>query len=237
MTSKTILVVDDEPPVRAALRAVLEAEGWQVREAADAAGMLQEIEAGGIDLVTLDLGLGEEDGLDVAKELRARSNVPVVVITGHGEPFDRAKGLESGADDYIVKPFDNREVAIRLGRILDRYGSSGATPQMLSFDHSEVDLTRGIVSRQDGSNEALTGIETKLLSLFLSRPAQVLTRDEINQALHGRDWSPYDRTIDGHVARLRRKIEPLGEAPTMIRSVRGVGYVFTGEVTEKAVGS
>lgn len=228
---KTILVVDDEAPVRHALRAVLEAEGWRVREAADIREMASQIELGDVDLVTLDLGLGGTDTLRLARDLRTRENLPVVVISGRAAPFERAKWLEAGADDYVVKPFDNREVAIRIRRVLEHAHSQPNHSKRMSFDHSSVDLNRRVIVHRDGRKEELTGIETRLLELFLNHPAQVLSRNDINQALHGRDWSPYDRTIDSHVARLRRKIEPENiEAPTVIRSVRGVGYVFTADV-------
>jgi two-component system phosphate regulon response regulator OmpR len=230
VTTKTILVVDDEPEVRAALRAALEAEGWRVREAGDTRTMIEAVEAGGIDLVTLDLGLGADGGLACARELRSKRNLPVVVVTGRGDPYDRARGLEAGADDYVVKPFDVREVAIRVRRVLERYEVTTSPNNRLEFDHSTCDLRNGTVEHKDGRNEQLTDIERKLLALFVTRPERVLSRDDINQALHGRDWSPYDRTIDGHVARLRRKIEPSRETPTLIKSVRGVGYVFNGEV-------
>lgn len=231
MEQQTILVVEDHEDVREALRDCLEAEGWAVREAQDAAGMMQQIEAGGIDLVTLDLGLGADDGLALARVMRRRSNIPVIFITGHGQPLDRVRGLEAGADDYIVKPFDTREVAIRVRRVLDGYRARNVPLDRLRIDHSSIDLRQGVIEHRDGRREDLTGTEAKLLELFLSRPAQVLSRDDINRALHGRDWSPYDRTIDTHIARLRRKIEPADDANRMIRSVRGVGYVFTGQIT------
>ena len=234
MERQTILIVEDDAAVRAALRECLEAEGWAVREAQDAAGMLREIETGGIDLVTLDLGLGADDGFALARVLRGRRNIPVVFITGYGQPLDRVRGLEAGADDYIVKPFAAREVVIRIRRVLEGYRTRAVPVDRLHIDHSSIDLRRGVIEHRDGRREDLTGTETKLLELFLSRPAQVLSRDDINRALHGRDWSPYDRTIDTHIARLRRKIEPGDASPRMICSVRGVGYVFTGQINQEA---
>lgn len=228
MFKKTILVVDDEAEVRSILRKLLETEGWRVREAADMNGMMAELDAGGVDLVSLDLELGDGDGLSLARDLRAKQNIPVVIISGHGAPDTRAQGLVAGADDFIVKPFDSREVVIRIHRVLDRY-ERPKSPAELSIDHARVDLKRGRVVHHDGRSEDLTPFEAKLLELFLKHPEQVMSRDEINRALHGREWSPYDRTIDGHVARLRRKIEPDGDAPRLIRSVRGVGYVFIPE--------
>ena len=232
MTQRTILVADDEALVRQALRQVLEDEGWRVREAETTGQMMQAVETGPVDLVTLDLGFcGEtcDNGLDCARQLRRRYNVPVVVISGRSAPFDRASGLAAGADDYIVKPFENQEVAIRIRRILERYGALAGPRGAMTFAHGTVDLRHRVMRHHSGRQEELTGLEAQLLDLFLSHPSQILSRDEINRALHGRDWSPFDRSIDGHVARLRRKFEPEGEAPRLIRSVRGVGYVFTGE--------
>ncbi|WP_319823920.1 response regulator transcription factor [Thalassovita sp.] len=226
-----ILVVDDEPAVRASLRAGLEEHGWSVREASDRASMMRIIDLDRIDLVTLDLILEREDGLDLARELRAKKNIPILVITGRGDPFDRVIGLEHGADDYIVKPFHMREVILRIERLMQRYNSNILENQTVTFDTSAYDVKRKVVRQLDGSAVHLTEMELKILELFLRHPGRVLSRDEIYQSLHGRDWSPLDRTIDGHVARLRRKIEPAGDAPVLIRSVRGVGYVFTAEVS------
>ncbi len=230
-TGTTILIVDDEAEVRATLRDGLTAEGWDVIEAADRSSMMAAIEENSIDLVTLDLRLGQEDGLDLATELRARKNIPILVITGLGDPFDRVRGLERGADDYIVKPFHVREVVLRIRHVLSRYRREIGDDQTVTFDHSAFDLQRKTVQHLDGVEIKLTGIEMRILELFVRHPGRVLSRDDISRAVHGRDWTPFDRTIDGHVARLRRKIEPPGqEAPQLIRSVRGVGYVFTGDV-------
>ncbi|WP_071672694.1 response regulator transcription factor [Nioella nitratireducens] len=235
-TKTTILVVEDEAEVRAVLRTGLEAEGCQVVEAVDRNTMMAAVEAQPIDLVTLDLRLGQEDGLNLATELRARKNIPILVITGLGDPFDRVRGLERGADDYIVKPFHIREVVLRIRHVLSRYQTEVSDDRTVTFDHSAFDLKRKTVQHLDGSEIKLTGIEQRILELFVRHPGRVLSRDDICQALHGRDWTPYDRTIDGHVARLRRKIEPPGEAPALIRSVRGVGYVFTADVTSGSAG-
>ena len=151
-------------------------------------------------------------------------------------PFDRVVGLEHGADDYISKPFHIREVVLRIHSVLRRYHLEEIIPkpsaeQRQAFGVGVLDPAKREVRKVDGTLLDLTESEFLLLEIFLRNPARVLSRDEIVQMLRGRDWSPLDRTIDGHVARLRRKIEPPGEAPTLIKSVRGVGYVFTGEVT------
>ena len=229
-----ILIVDDETAVRASLRAGLESEGWTVAEASDRSQMFAALERDNFDMVTLDLILGADDGLVLARELRARWNIPVLMITGKGQPIDRVRGLEHGADDYIVKPFLIREVILRMRNTLARYRSVVAADGPLVYDHSAFDSRSGTVRHADGSVIELTGIEQQLFELLARHPGRVLSRDEISQALHGRDWSPFDRTIDGHIARLRRKLEPPGEAPVLIRSVRGVGYVFAGEIRPAA---
>lgn len=231
MTSLSVLIVDDEPAVRAVLRNGLESEGWRVFEAWDRESLFASIRDHFIDVITLDLQLAEEDGLDLALELRSRKNIPILMISGRNKPFDRVKGLEYGADDYIVKPFHIREVVLRLQRVFDRYHQPDETPSRIVFNHSELDLKHRVARHLDGTPLDLTGTELQLLELFLRHPQRVLSRDEISWAVNGRPWSPLDRTIDGHVARLRRKIETPGEAPMLIRSVRGVGYVFNGEVT------
>ena len=231
-----ILVVEDDAALRAVLREGLEAEGFQVLEARDKGALLRSLETKPVDLITLDLTLGQEDGLELARRIRAMRNVPIVMITGRGAPTDRLAGLEHGADDYISKPFHIREVVLRIHNILRRYELEESVPkprvaQRYAFVVGVLDSAKREVRKIDGALLDLTESEFLLLEIFLRHPTRVLSRDEILQMLRRRDWSPLDRTIDGHVARLRRKIEPPSEAPTLIKSVRGVGYVFTGEVT------
>lgn len=235
-----ILVVDDEPIVRSILRSGLEKEGYEVSEADNKTEILRCLEAGPIDLITLDLDLGGENGLLLAREVREQHNIPIVMITGKGDVFDRVAGLEQGADDYIVKPFHIREVLMRTRNVLRRYelesvaedvGNSISIPvERYKFDGSVLDVLRRELKTLNGEIIDLTDAEFDLLSIFLKQPARILSRDELMRALNGRDWSPEDRTIDGHIARLRRKIDSRTEMPELIRSVRGVGYVFTGEV-------
>ena len=231
-----ILVVDDEAALCAILREAFEAEGFVVSEARDKAALFRSLEVELVNLITLDLAVGRDDGLELARQIRALRNIPIVMITGRGAPFDRVVGLEHGADDYISKPFHIREVVLRIHSVLRRYHLEEIIPkpsaeQQHAFVVGVLDSARREVRKVDGTLLDLTESEYLLLEIFLTNPARVLSRDEILQMLRGRDWSPLDRTIDGHVARLRRKIEPRGEAPTLIKSVRGVGYVFTGEVT------
>lgn len=233
-----ILIVDDEPDVRTLLRTALEAEGFSVFEAADGQQALALAERVEVSLVTLDLKLRGEDGLKVARELRARRNVPIVMITGKGDAIDRVVGLELGADDYIPKPFLMREVIARVRAVLRRY-SGGIEPaaaemspdgQRYGFDGWAVDLLRREVRDPSGALRDLTTAEFNLLALFVQKPGRVLSRDEIMDLLKGHDWTPMDRSIDALVARLRKKLEPDSERPALVKTVRGVGYVFAGAV-------
>ncbi|MDP1908039.1 MAG: response regulator [Hyphomicrobium sp.] len=233
-----ILIVDDEPEVRALLRTGLEGEGFAVVEAADGRQAMALIESLPIDLVTLDLKLGGEDGLKVARDLRTVRNTPMIMITGKGDAVDRIVGLELGADDYIPKPFLMREVIARIRAVLRRYTAGtegqGAAPdgggQRYGFDGWVVDVSRREVREPEGAVRELTTAEFNLLALFLQKPGRVLSRDELMDLLKGHDWTPMDRSIDALVARLRKKLEPDSERPKLVKTVRGIGYVFAGNV-------
>ncbi|MHB2170013.1 response regulator transcription factor [Alsobacter sp. R-9] len=234
----TILIVDDEPEVRQILRQGLEAEGYYVVEAGSSSALLAALSATRVDLITLDLNLGQQDGLELAREIRRIRNVPIIMITGRGSPLDRVVGLEHGADDYIVKPFHIREVVIRIRTTLERYASAllpdtDEAARRYAFDGYVLDAGARELRSLIGGLVDLTETELHLVELFVRNPARVLSRDEIWQAVRGRDWSPLDRTLDGHIARLRRKIEAGEEQePRMIKSVRGVGYVLAAEVRQ-----
>ena len=234
-----ILIVDDEPEVRTLLRAGLEGEGFAVVEAADGRQAMSLIASRlPIDLVTLDLNLGGEDGLKVARELRAAKNTPMIMITGKGDAIDRVVGLELGADDYIPKPFLMREVIARIRAVLRRYTggvdarsiSPDSASERYGFDGWVVDPLRREVRAPDGTARELTTAEFNLLALFLQKPGRVLSRDELMDLLKGHDWTPMDRSIDALVARLRKKLEPDSERPQFVKTVRGIGYVFAGDV-------
>ena len=189
-----------------------------------------------ITLITLDLGLGGEDGLEVARRVRARHNLPIVMISGKGDTIDRVVGLELGADDYITKPFQLREVLARIRAVLRRYeiGLAAAAPpekhtEAYRFEDWVLDIARREVTRKGNIHE-LTTAEFNLLEIFVKRPGRVLSRDNIMDLLKGAEWSPVDRTIDNLVARLRKKIEADSETPRLVKTVRGIGYVFTADV-------
>jgi two-component system OmpR family response regulator len=231
-----ILVVDDDPEIRHLLNVALSREGYAVSEAGDASATRSRLERGGVELITLDLSLGADDGLSLAREIRARSDVPIIMITGKGDAIDRVVGLELGADDYISKPFNLREVVARVRAVLRRHEPARSVPARMAphekflFDDWQLDVTsRELVSTGGVKRELTTG-EFNLLELFVRRPQRVLTRDEIMDLLKGHDWSPVDRSIDALIVRLRKKIEPDPVRPTHIKTVRGVGYVFASDV-------
>jgi two-component system, OmpR family, response regulator len=231
-----ILVVDDDPEIRHLLRVSLERENYAVSEANDASSARSRLERGGIDLITLDLALGADDGLSFAREIRAHSDVPIIMVTGKGDAIDRVVGLELGADDYICKPFNLREVVARVRAVLRRHEPARRTAtkssphERFGFNGWNLDITSRELTTEAGVNFELTTGEFNLLELFVRRSQRVLTRDEIMDLLKGHDWSPIDRSIDALIVRLRKKIEPEAAKPTHIKTVRGVGYVFASDV-------
>lgn len=223
--------------MRQALRRSLEADGYAVVEAASKAEALKRLKQGPeISLITLDLKLGQENGLLLAREIRSNRNIPIIMITALDDPHDRLAGLEHGADDYIVKPFHNREVLLRVHSVLRRYElernsapNSGASgEEIYRLEGGSVDVIRREMKTPTGEHVALTDSEFEILVVFLRNPGRILSRDDLTLKLKGRLWSPTDRTLDGHVARLRKKIEPDMANPTLIKTVWGVGYVFSG---------
>ena len=240
--AKSVLIVDDEPMVRTVLRRALETEGFSILEASNREEALKVFGETQVDLVTLDLRLHHSDGLQLAREIRAIRNVPLVVITGKDSQIDRIVGLEHGADDYIVKPFNLRETMLRIHGVLRRYeaplaaseGNRPASgPRVRAFDYCVLDLVKRELRSTSGDLIELTDAEFRLLVLFVENPARVLSRDELARIVLGREWSPLDRTLDGHVARLRRKLEGPTDEPRIIKSVRTVGYVFASDVSPR----
>ena len=230
-----ILVVDDDPDIRELLRDCLEREGFRVSEAHDSASMNARLASGGIDLVTLDLLLGGENGLALAAGIKAGYACPIVMITGKGDMIDRVVGLEIGADDYIAKPFHPREVVARIRAVLRRAHPPAAKPaasqpDRLAFGDWVLDLGRRELQSAPHATRELTTAEFNLLEAFARRPHRVLSRDVIMDLLKGYDWTPMDRSIDALISRLRRKIEIDPDNPKLIKTVRGTGYVFAADV-------
>jgi two-component system, OmpR family, response regulator len=236
-THQHLLVVDDDPSVRELLRDCLEGEGFAVSEAENSRAMFERLARGGVDLITLDLMLGGESGLALAAQVRGQYAVPIVMITGRGDTIDRVVGLEVGADDYISKPFHPREVIARIRAVLRR--AQGSNPsnvaqppsEKLSFDGWTLDIGRRELAAADKAVQPLTTAEFNLLEALLRRPQRVLSRDVIMDLIKGHDWTPFDRSIDALVSRLRRKIESDPDHPSLVKTVRGVGYIFACDVT------
>ncbi|MEL7151501.1 MAG: response regulator [Pseudomonadota bacterium] len=232
----TILVCDDEIDLREMLQEYLQKRGYHVRLAGDAEGLRAEIGEAAPDLVILDINMPGEDGLSALRRLRTESDIPVVMLTAAGETIDKIVGLEMGADDYLGKPVDLRELEARIKAVLRRRAgpevaaseSSAAGPSV-QFGEFRLDLEAAKLSDADGEEVPLTAMEFRLLKLFAENKARVLNRDQILEQAHDRSWDPYDRSIDIRISRLRRKIEKNPQKPTIIRTVRGIGYVFDPE--------
>ena len=234
-----IVVVDDEQPIRTLLRNCFESEGYRVSEAATGAELLTLLKGGNVDLITLDLTLGSESGLEIARKLRAESQIPIIMVTGKGDLIDRVVGLEIGADDYIAKPFHLREMLARVRTVLRRIGgraeraSAGSAAELAYlFDGWEFNLTRRELRDPGGIMCQLTTAEIELLAVLVKRPGHVLSRDAIMDQLKGHDWAANDRAIDSQISRLRKKLGGGSEAPGLIKTIRGVGYSFTAKVTK-----
>lgn len=233
-----ILIVDDDPKIRRLLRRCFEPEGYSVSEAENRDDVIFHLSKHEFDLITLDLNLGSDDGLAVARDIRERSNVPIIMVTGKGDMVDRVVGLEVGADDYIAKPFHIREVLARVRSVLRRSqatskahkASDNQAAERYKFDGWVADFTRLELQNPDGSPCDLTTSELQLLEIFVRRPNRVLTRDQLMDLLKGHDWNANDRSIDNQIARLRKKIEADPKNPKYLKTVRGLGYNFTAEV-------
>ncbi len=227
-----VLVVDDDPQVAELLEGYLETHGFRVATASDGSQMRQTLARQAIDLVLLDLGLPGEDGLTLMRWLREQWAGSVIILTGRGEAVDRVVGLELGADDYVAKPFDLRELLARVRAVLRRaHAGAGPSPgAVLAFSGFRLDTNGRSLFRDSGTEIPLTNGEYALLLAFLQAPHKVLSRDELLNATHGRDAGPYDKTIDVQVGRLRKKIERDAAQPELIKAVRGAGYLLTVDV-------
>jgi two-component system alkaline phosphatase synthesis response regulator PhoP len=219
-----VLVVEDESGIARLIRDYLEQAGFAARVASDGATALQLAGAEPPDIVVLDLGLPGMDGLDVMRELRRRSPVPIIVVTARGEETDRIVGLEIGADDYVVKPFSPKELVARVRAVLRRVESKAARPELLRVGEVQIDVPRMRVTVESKPVE-LTATEFELLLAMAREPGRVFTRAQLLDAVHGVAFEAYERAIDAHIKNLRRKIEPPGP-PRYIQTVYGVGYRF-----------
>ena len=230
MKSTKILVVDDEPKIRRIITSYLQEAGFETAEASDGETALELI-AGNPDLVILDVGLPGIDGIEVLRQLRTRSDTPVMLVTARAEETDRLIGLSVGADDYVTKPFSPRELVLRVKAILRRSSSvATVTEDVMRFDALTVDLGAHAVT-VDGRVPDLTALEFDLLVALGSEPGRVLTRRQLIDHVWGWDFFGDERVVDVHIRNLRSKLSDDPTDPRFIATVRGVGYKFVGSAT------
>ena len=222
-----VLVVDDEAPLREMLVDYLSAHGFDVHSVADGHGLRAEFDHADPDLVILDVNLVRESGYDLAREIAGRSRAGILMLTAVGDLPNRLEGLAAGADDYMAKPFEPRELLARIRSILRRIGEARPQPESrIPLGRCTLDLEGRRIVDADGSEVALTAMEFELVCVFVRHPRQVLSRDRLSQLAHSRDLEPGDRSIDIRITRLRKKIEVDPEEPAVLKTVRGQGYVY-----------
>ena len=233
-----ILIVDDDAETRGLLREYLHKQGYRVTTAADGRALRGMLETARPDLIVLDLMLPGADGLELCRDLRSRSSLPVIMLTARGEETDRIVGLEMGADDYLAKPFNPRELLARIKSVLRRYHSlplnlRADEAREISFAGWRLDTVARHLVSSDGVVSSLSGTEYQLLKVFLSHPNRVLTRDQLMMLSKGHEADPLDRSIDIQVSRLRHRLHDDPANPTLIKTVRGEGYVLAVSVEVK----
>ena len=233
-----ILIVDDDREIRNLLSRFLTKHGYQVETVADGKMMWRSLDIHPVDLMVLDLMLPGEDGLALCQQLRAVSTLPIIMLTAISEDTDRIVGLELGADDYVTKPFNPRELLARIKALLRRvdYASVDAIrtkPKLFGFNGWRLALARRELYSPEQVLIHLTASDFDLLVAFVEHPQQVLSRDQLLELTKGHETTPFDRSVDVQLSRLRRKIEPHPKQPTMIKTVRGGGYLFTPVVKKR----
>jgi two-component system OmpR family response regulator len=237
-----IAIVDDEIDITQLLAGYLQGHGYRVTQLHDGSALMALMARDAPALVLLDLGLPGEDGFSIARQLREHWRCGLVIVTGRGDAVDKVVGLEVGADDYVTKPFDLRELLARVKAVLRRLAPAepngaptpAGTParSRLRFSGWELDTAARTLTSPAGADVALTGGEFDLLTVFARHAGRVLSRDFLLEQTRGREAAPFDRTIDVQVGRLRRKIEADAEDPQIIKSVRGAGYILVPAVTQ-----
>lgn len=239
-----ILVVDDDREIRELLARFLAKHGFRATAAADARDMDKALADWSIDLVVLDIMMPGEDGLAACRRLRATSSIPIIMLTAMGDDTDRIVGLEMGADDYLAKPFNPRELLARIKAVLRRF-EAGSAPQPKEIEEVgdkgpvhvfagwRFDLATRELQSPAGERVELSGGEFELLAALVTHPQRVLNRDQLLDLARGRSAQPFDRAIDVQVSRLRRKLEDDPKEPTLVKTVRGGGYMFTPRVTKE----
>jgi len=232
-----ILICDDEVEVRDMLAEYLSRRGFSICQAGNADELRKSLETATPDLILLDINMPGEDGLSVLKGLDADENPPVIMLTAAGDVVDRIIGLEMGADDYLGKPVDLRELEARIKAVLRRKAtpapaekpSEDDAQKRFRFGKTWLDIEAAKLTDEEGQEIPLTSMEFNLLTLFARNRGRVLNRDQILEGAHDRSWDPFDRSIDIRISRIRRKIESNPQKPVVIRTVRGIGYIYDGE--------
>ncbi|HET9629887.1 MAG TPA: response regulator [Novosphingobium sp.] len=235
-----ILLVDDEAALRQPLGEYLARQGFIVQEAASAADARQILQEEAPDLILLDIMMPGEDGLSLCRHLIETRNLPTIFLTARGEATDRIVGLEIGADDYVVKPFEPRELVARIRSVLrraHRAGAETAEEEVFTFEGWTLDPLKRRLTDAEGAAVAISSAEFRLLMAFLEHPRQVLDRDRLLEMVQGREAHLFDRAVDNQVSRLRRKIEADSRNPQLIQTVWGGGYMLAAEVRRRSAGS
>ncbi len=232
-TAPRILIVDDDADIRSLLADYLGAQGWHISTAQDGAAMQQMMDTTPIDLIVLDLTLPGSDGLTLCRDLRAHSAIPVIMLTARSAPLDRILGLEMGADDYLCKPFEPRELLVRIRNVLRRNHSGGSETSVATtwqFAGWTLDETTRQLQNSQGLVVMLSGGEYRLLKALLERPNRALNRDQLLSLTQGRETDPLDRSIDLHISRLRQKLGDDARQPLLIKTLRNEGYLLAANV-------
>ena len=237
--SQHIIIVDDEAPAREMVGDYLKMHGFTVTLCDGGKSLRSVIAAGPADLVVLDLNMPEEDGLSIIRDLKSRINIPVIMLTATASPIDRVVGLELGADDYVAKPCELRELMARIRSVLRRSApakapsavpepaAAKAKDQLVRFGTKWLDLDAQALRDDEGNEHPLTASEFGLLKVFAANPKRVLSRERLLELANARDAEAFDRAVDLRIMRIRRKIEPDPAKPAVIRTIRGGGYLFS----------
>ena len=234
MAQETLLIVDDEPDICDLVSRYLSREGYQVLAANTGQQMHQQLKDNSVALVILDVRLPDADGFELAQQLNQQFDMGIVMLTQKSDLVDRVAGLESGADDYLTKPFELRELLARVKSVLRRYrrqeGAKVANSQVFRFNRWELDLAQHTLKNPANQDIELSPTEFDLLAVLVKNPNQVLSRDFLLQETRGRDAGPFDRTIDVRIGHLRKSLEDNPGKPALIKTVRTRGYLFSAEV-------